>query len=148
MRATKRSGSAGSSLSALGRPLSRPGKLSNVDAGFYPRHLHWSDIELRLFLCERDSAKRRIGGLHHVAFGFDEREDWLHAIDHVRSCGVEFVAGPYVHAHEGKDKGTEFTGGSGSHAFYFCDPDGNRIEFYCWMMNVTRASVATREVDL
>ena len=78
----------------------------------------------------------------------DEREDWLLAIDHVRSCGVEFVAGPYVHAHEGKDEGTAFTGGSGSHAFYFCDPDGNRIEFYCWMMNVTRPSVATREADL
>jgi lactoylglutathione lyase len=107
-----------------------------------PKEMDKSGLDLS------DSAKRRIGGLHHVAFGFDEREDWLHAIDHVRSCGVEFVAGPYVHAHEGKDEGTAFTGGSGSHAFYFCDPDGNRIEFYCWMMNVTGPSVATQELDL
>ena len=60
--------------------------------------------------------------------GFDEREDWLLAVDHVRSCGVEFVAGPYVHAHEGKDAGTAFTGASGSHAFYFLDPDGIEVE--------------------
>jgi catechol 2,3-dioxygenase-like lactoylglutathione lyase family enzyme len=37
---------------------------------------------------------------------------------------------------------------SGSHAFYFCDPDGNRIEFYCWMINVSKASVAAPQPDL
>lgn len=95
-----------------------------------------------------DSAKRRIGGLHHIAFEFADREDWLLAIDHVRACGIEFVSGPYVHALEGKDEGTAFAGGSGSHAFYFLDPDGNRIECYCWMMNVTRRSIAAPEPDL
>ena len=94
-----------------------------------------------------DSAKRKIGGLHHVAFEFGEREDWLNAVDHVRACGVEIVAGPYVHGHEARDE-KGFTGGSGSHSFYFCDPDGNRIEFYCWMMNVSKKSVAAPEPDL
>lgn len=95
-----------------------------------------------------DSVRRKIGGLHHIAFEFGEREDWLLAVEHVRSCGVEIKAGPYVHAYEGKDAGTAFTGGSGSHAFYFCDPDGNRIEFYCWMMNVTKPSIAAPKPDL
>jgi lactoylglutathione lyase len=95
-----------------------------------------------------DSVKRKIGGLHHIAFEFPEREDWLNAVEHVRACGVEIKAGPYVHAIEGKDEGTPFTGGSGSHAFYFCDPDGNRIELYCWMMNVTKKSIAAPDPDL
>jgi catechol 2,3-dioxygenase-like lactoylglutathione lyase family enzyme len=93
-----------------------------------------------------DSVKRRVGGLHHIAFEVPEREDWLNALDHVRECGVEIVAGPYVHGHEAKEKGG-FVGGSGSHAFYFCDPDGNRIEFYCWMMNVSRPSASAPEAD-
>ena len=107
-----------------------------------PREMDKSGLDLT------DSAKRRIGGLHHIAFEFPEREDWLNAIEHVRSCGVEIVAGPYVHAYEAKDAGTAFTGGSGSHAFYFCDPDGNRIEFYCWMMNVSKPSIAAPSPDL
>jgi hypothetical protein len=38
--------------------------------------------------------------------------------------------------------------GSGSHAFYFLDPDGNRIEVYCWMMTVTGPSMAAPHPDL
>ena len=52
----------------------------------------------------------------------------------------------YVHAPEGGEKG--FVGGSGSHAFYFLDPDGNRIEVYCWMMKVTGPSMAAPHPDL
>ena len=74
-----------------------------------------------------DTTKRKDVGLNHVAFQVDEREDWLNALDHVRSCGIEFVSGPYVHGHEAQDD-EGFIGGSGSHAFYFLDPDGNRIE--------------------
>ena len=107
-----------------------------------PKEMDKSGLDLS------DSAKRRIGGLHHIAFEFADREDWLLAIDHIRSCGVEFVAGPYVHAHEGKDEGTAFTGGSGSHAFYFLDPDGNRIECYCWMMKISGKSIAAPDPDL
>ena len=98
-------------------------------------------------LDKSDSAKRRTGGLHHIAFEFGEREDWLNAIEHVRSCGVEIVSGPLVHGHEaGEDGG--FVGGSGSHAFYFCDPDGNRIEFYCWMMNISKPCIAAPNPDM
>jgi catechol 2,3-dioxygenase-like lactoylglutathione lyase family enzyme len=93
-----------------------------------------------------DSSSRRAPGLDHIAFEVDSREDWLKALDHVRSCGVEIVRGPYVHAPEGGEKG--FVGGSGSHAFYFLDPDGNRLEIYCWMMTVTGPSLAAPSPDL
>lgn len=93
-----------------------------------------------------DSSLCRAPGLDHIAFEVDSREDWLLALDHVRSCGVEIVSGPYVHAPEGGEKG--FVGGSGSHAFYFLDPDGNRIEVYCWMMKVTGPSLAAPHPDL
>ena len=45
-----------------------------------------------------DSSLRRATGLDHIAFEVNSREDWLLALDHVRSCGVEIVSGPYVHA--------------------------------------------------
>jgi catechol 2,3-dioxygenase-like lactoylglutathione lyase family enzyme len=94
-----------------------------------------------------DSALRRTApGLDHIAFEVDSREDWLKALDHVRSCGVELVMGPYVHAPEGGERG--FVGGSGSHAFYFLDPDGNRLEVYCWMMTVTGPSMTAPNPDL
>jgi catechol 2,3-dioxygenase len=94
-----------------------------------------------------DSFDRRSLGIHHIAFEFDSREDWLHALDHVRSCGVEIISGPLVHGHESTSE-QSFVGGSGSHAFYFCDPDGNRIEFYCWMMTISRSSASAPNPDL
>ena len=94
-----------------------------------------------------DSANRRDVGVDHIAFEIDSREDWLLALDHVRSCGVEIVSGPYVHGHEASHQ-MSFVGGSGSHAFYFLDPDGNRIEVYCWMMTVTQPSPAAPDPDL
>jgi lactoylglutathione lyase len=94
-----------------------------------------------------DSIKRRDVGLHHIAFEFDSREEWLDAIDHVRACGVEFVDGPLVHGPESTGP-QNFRGGSGSHALYFLDPDGNRIEFYCWMMTISRPSFAAPTPDL
>ncbi len=41
-----------------------------------------------------------------------------------------------------------FPGGSSSHAFYFCDPDGRRIEFYCWMTRISKPSIAAPTPDL
>ncbi len=93
-----------------------------------------------------DSARRTQPGLHHIAFEMPSREDWLNFIDHVRKCEVEIVQGPLVHAPEGSEH--HFVGGSGSHAIYFLDPDGNRIEVYCWMMTVTGKSLAAPEPDL
>lgn len=104
------------------------------------------DVE-RAGLTTSDSGHRRDVGLDHIAFEIDSREDWLRAIDHVRACGVEIVDGPVVHGHESSGR-MSFIGGSGSHAFYFLDPDGNRIEIYCWMMTVSKPSVAAPEPDL
>jgi catechol 2,3-dioxygenase-like lactoylglutathione lyase family enzyme len=92
-----------------------------------------------------DSRVRTAPGLDHIAFEIDSREDWLLALDHVRACGVKIVSGPYVHGPEGGEK---FVGGSGSHAFYFLDPDGNRLEIYCWMMRVTGPSLAAPQPDI
>ena len=93
------------------------------------------------------SSMRKDVGLHHVAFQVDRREDWLAALDHVRSCGVELLSGPLVHGHEAQDE-KGFIGGSGSHAFYFLDPDGHRIEIYTWMMEISKASAAAPDPDL
>jgi catechol 2,3-dioxygenase-like lactoylglutathione lyase family enzyme len=93
-----------------------------------------------------DSEVRRNVGLHHLAFAFESREDWLYALEHVRACGVEIADGPLVHGHESAGN-QSFVGGSGSHAFYFLDPDGNRIEFYCWMMTITRPSATAPRPD-
>jgi len=92
-----------------------------------------------------DSRVRTAPGLDHIAFEIDQREDWLLALDHVRACVVKIVSGPYVHGPEGGEK---FVGCSGSHAFYFLDPDGNRLEVYCWMMRVTGPSLAAPQPDL
>src|SRR5262249_8365613 len=83
-----------------------------------------------------DSRIRGAPGLDHIAFEVDSRQDWLLALDHVRSCGVNIVSGPYVHAPEGGEKG--FVGGSGSHALsstrtgtgssLLLDDDGDRAE--------------------
>ena len=55
--------------------------------------------------------------------------------------------GPTYRPGEGRREGS-FVGGSGSHAFYFLDPDGNRLEVYCWMMKVTGPSMAAPSPDL
>ena len=81
-----------------------------------------------------------------------EREDWLNALEHCKKNNIPFVSGPYVHGHEAKyvegDDTLGFVGGSGSHAFYITDPDGNRIEFYTWMMKVTKECIAAPNPDL
>ena len=101
----------------------------------------------RAGLTKVDSTERRDTGVNHIAFETDSREDWLLAIDHVRKCGVEIVAGPCVHGHESSGP-MSFVGGSGSHAFYFLDPDGNRIEVYCWMMTVSQPSASAPDPEL
>ena len=101
----------------------------------------------RAGLTTGDSEGRKEVGLHHIAFEAANREDWLLALEHVRKRGIELVSGPYVHGSEGTD-GDSFEGGSGSHAFYFLDPDGNRVEIFCWMMRVTRPSTAAPAPDL
>ena len=101
----------------------------------------------RQSLSTTDSQGRKDVGLHHLAFEAPTREAWLALHDHIKELGIEFVSGPYVHGPEAQDnKG--FVGGSGSHSYYFLDPDGNRIEVYCWMMGVTQPTLAAPEPDL
>ena len=105
----------------------------------------------RSTLDSSDTGKRHAPGVHHIAFEIPEREDWLNALEHCKKSGIPFVSGPYVHAHEAKyvedDDTLGFVGGSGSHAFYITDPDGNRLEFYTWMMKVTKECVAAPNPD-
>ena len=98
-------------------------------------------------LTTTNSSRRRDVGLDHIAFEMLSREEWLLAIDHVRACGVEIIAGPVVHGHKSPGP-MAFVGGSGSHAFYFLDPDGNRIEVYCWMMTISQPSASAPNPDL
>ena len=71
--------------------------------------------------------------INQVSFEVDSRDEWLKALSHIRSKGVEIVGGPVVHSFEGNPNNIY---GSGSRAFYFCDPDGNRLEIYTDMMRV------------
>jgi catechol 2,3-dioxygenase-like lactoylglutathione lyase family enzyme len=102
-------------------------------------------------LDQSDTGKRHLPGVHHIAFEIPEREDWLNALEECKKKDIPFVSGPYVHGHEAKyvEGGDTlgFIGGSGSHAFYITDPDGNRLEFYTWMMKVTKKCVAAPNPD-
>ena len=71
--------------------------------------------------------------VQQISFEVDNRDEFLKAVTHVRSKGVEILSGPLVHGFEGD--GRTFTG-SGSRSFYFNDPDGNRLEIYTEMMTV------------
>ena len=59
----------------------------------------------------------------------------------VLACAFRYQKSP-------KTGETGFVDGSGSHAFYFRDPDWNRIEVYCWMMTATGPSMAAPHPDL
>ncbi len=69
------------------------------------------------------------------------------------SLGQSRIGHVAVHVTD-MDRSTEsgeeggFPGGSGSHAFNFCDPAGNRIEFYCSMMRISKPSIAAPTPDL
>ncbi len=75
----------------------------------------------------RNSMTEKKEGFQHLAFETPNRMEWLKALKHVKSCGVEIKYGPVVHGPEGDG----FYAGSGNRAFYITDPDGNYIEIYC-----------------
>ncbi|MDA0999855.1 MAG: VOC family protein [bacterium] len=77
-----------------------------------------------------NSLEERKAGFQHIAYEVPDRREWLKAIEHVKSCGVEIKYGPLVHGIEGDG----FEKGSGNRAFYITDPDGNYIEIYCDIM--------------
>ena len=94
---------------------------------------------------QTDTATRPNTGLDHIAFEIKERQDWLNAIQSMKSNNVKFVVPPCLHAIESgffTEDEAQFYGGSGSHSFYIIDPDGNRLEFYWGSMRVTKKSLA------
>jgi catechol 2,3-dioxygenase-like lactoylglutathione lyase family enzyme len=74
-----------------------------------------------------NSMEEGKAGFQHMVFEVPNRTEWLKALKHIKSCGVEIKYGPVVHGPEGDG----FEAGSGNRAFYFTDPDGNYIEVYC-----------------
>ena len=74
--------------------------------------------------------------LQHIAMEISDRDEWLKALNDLRSKDVEIVQGPLVHGPEGSHGPMSFEGGSGSRSFYFLDPDGNSLELYTDMMKV------------
>lgn len=67
--------------------------------------------------------------IQQISFAVKDRDAFLDALAHLHSHGIELVNGPTVHGPEGGQ--TDNIIGSGSRAFYFLDPDGNRLEIYC-----------------
>src|SRR5262249_9691906 len=77
-----------------------------------------------------DTGRRPAAGPHHFSFVVDGRAAFEEMLAKVRGAGVEIVHGPVKHSPTHPD-------GDGSwgenRSFYFCDPDGNRIEITCEM---------------
>jgi len=79
-----------------------------------------------------NSSEKGFNGLNHLAIELEDRDEWLKALSHMRSLGVEIIQGPIIHGIEGDQN----VFGSGSRSFYILDPDGTRLEFYTDMMRV------------
>jgi catechol 2,3-dioxygenase-like lactoylglutathione lyase family enzyme len=79
-----------------------------------------------------DGGNPRHRLVQQIAFQVNNREEWLDALSHVRSHGVEIIQGPFIHGPESGGSVEE----SGSRSFYFLDPDGNRLEIYTEPMPV------------
>lgn len=78
------------------------------------------------------SAGQRERLVQQIAFEVEGRDEFLTALAHLHSNGVEFMTGPLIHGIEGGGN----LSGSGSRSFYFKDPDGNRLEIFTDMMRV------------
>jgi catechol 2,3-dioxygenase-like lactoylglutathione lyase family enzyme len=71
--------------------------------------------------------------IQQIALEVENRDEFLRALAHRRSKGVEPIRGPLGHGLEG---GGTNPGGSGSRSCYFLDPDGNRLEIFTDAMQV------------
>ncbi len=70
--------------------------------------------------------------VQQVAFEVENRDEFMRALAHLHNHGVEIINGPLTH---GIESGGNVEG-SGSRSFYFCDPDGNRLEIFTDGMKV------------
>ena len=92
-----------------------------------------------------ENRNRGYNALQHIAMEISNRDEWLKALNDLRSKDVEIVQGPLVHGPEGSHGEMSFEGGSGSRSFYFLDPDGNRLELYTDMMKVPEGEQFPRQ---
>ncbi|MCH8744090.1 MAG: VOC family protein [Chloroflexi bacterium] len=70
--------------------------------------------------------------IQQIAFQVENRDEFMRALAHLHTNGVEIINGPTTH---GIESGGNIEG-SGSRSFYFCDPDGNRLEIFTDGMKV------------
>jgi catechol 2,3-dioxygenase len=70
--------------------------------------------------------------VQQISFLVENRDEFMRALAHLHTRGVEIISGPTTHGIE-SDGGLE---GSGSRSFYFSDPDGNRLEIFTDGMKV------------
>ena len=79
--------------------------------------------------------------IQQIALEVENRDEFLKALAHLHSRGVEPINGPLVHGIEGGGG----IGGSGSSSFYFLDPDGNKLEIFTDGMKVPNGEPFPRE---
>ena len=79
--------------------------------------------------------------IQQIAMDVENRDEFLRALAHVHSHGIELISGPSVAGPEGGGG----VGGSGSHHFYFLDPDGNRLEIFYGQIRVPNGEQFPRE---
>jgi len=76
-----------------------------------------------------------------IALEVGNRDEYLRALAHLHSRGVEPINGPLVHSMEGGGG----IRGSGSRSFHFLDPDGNRLEIFTDAMKVSNGEQFPKE---
>ena len=79
--------------------------------------------------------------IQQIALEVENWDEFLKALAHLHSRGVEPINGPLVHGIEGGGG----IGGSGSRSFYFLDPDGNKLEIFTDGMKVPNGEQFPRE---
>ncbi len=87
-----------------------------------------------------DSGKPGERLIQQIAFEVENRDEFMKALAHLHTKGVKIINGPLTH---GIESGGNIEG-SGSRSFYFCDPDGNRLEIFTDGMKVPNGETFPR----
>ncbi len=87
-----------------------------------------------------DSVKPAERLIQQIAFEVENRDEFMKALAHLHTKGVKIINGPLTH---GIESGGNIEG-SGSRSFYFCDPDGNRLEIFTDGMKVPNGETFPR----
>ena len=81
-------------------------------------------------LPKEDQGRVKDLGIHHFALRVRDRAEFKAWEAWIRENGIEIVRGPLVHSPTHPEG--DGTWGE-NRSFYFCDPDGHRIEIFCDM---------------